>query len=104
MRYSKHRIAVITPIDTEYSGRLLEGAVSYARQHPQVGVVELHYRSDAPRQLQLPSPLGFDAALIWATRDAVWVESLLEVGLPVVAASADWPIERVPCVSFDAGV
>jgi AraC-like DNA-binding protein len=39
--------------------------------------------------------------LIWATREALWVEDLLAAGVPLVSASGDWPVERVPCVSFD---
>jgi DNA-binding LacI/PurR family transcriptional regulator len=86
----------------EYSARLLQGACQYARQHKRIRIVELPYRADEPARLCLPSPLPFDAALIWATREALWVEDLLATGMPVVSASGDWPAERVPCVSIDA--
>nr|WP_226895053.1 substrate-binding domain-containing protein [Luteolibacter marinus] len=40
--------------------------------------------------------------MIWASRDASWVEALLDRGIPLVSVSGDWPVERVPCISFDS--
>lgn len=95
------RIAAILPMEMEYSARLLEGGIDYVREHPQVVLVDLPYPVAAPQDLVLRQPYPFDAALVWATCEAAWVEDLLSAGMPVVSASSDWPPERVPCVSFD---
>jgi LacI family transcriptional regulator len=95
-------IAVAAPLDIEYSARLLKGACEYARQHQRIRIVELPYRTDEPARLALPLPLPFEAAFIWATREAAWVEELLAAGIPVVSASGDWPTARIPCVSLDS--
>lgn len=97
-----YRIAVGAPLEMEYSARLLEGAFEYCREHRAVQVIDLPYRGDAPSRLRHPARLRLDGALIWATREASWVKDLLAAGVPMVSASGDWPIDRIPCVSFDA--
>jgi LacI family transcriptional regulator len=96
-----HRIAAILPLELEQSGRLLAGAIEYAKSHRRVTLVDVPYAVDAPNALRLRPSLHFDAAMVWATREAGWVERLLQAGIPVVAASGDWPVETIPCVSFE---
>jgi LacI family transcriptional regulator len=96
------RIAAILPLELEYSGRLLAGAIEYVRANRRVTLVDIPYSVDAPADLHLRPPYGFEAAFLWATREAGWVEDLLAAGVPLVAASGDWPVDKVPCVSFDS--
>jgi DNA-binding LacI/PurR family transcriptional regulator len=95
------RIAVILPIEMEFSSRLLEGAVEYARSHRRVRLMEIPYRVDAPNSLRFDAAPPFDAAVVWATTEARWVKSLLVRSIPVIATSRDWQAEQVPCIHFD---
>lgn len=95
------RIAAIFPQELEYSSRLMKGAIDYVKKHRNVALVDLPYRVDAPNSIRLDRPLPFDAAFIWATPEARWVEDLLAASLPLVGASGDWPSEQVPYISFD---
>ncbi len=79
----------------------MKGAVDYVKKHRNVALVDLPYRVDAPNSIRLDRPLPFDAAFIWATPEARWVEDLLAASLPLVGASGDWPSEQVPYISFD---
>lgn len=101
MSRNSPRIAAVLPLEMEYSSRLLAGAIEYAKQHRRVALVDIPFPVAAPRDLKLPQPYPFDAALVWATREAVWVKDLRAAGIPVVSASSDWLEERIPCVSFD---
>jgi DNA-binding LacI/PurR family transcriptional regulator/AraC-like DNA-binding protein len=96
------RIAALLPLELEYSGRLLAGAIHYTNEHRHVSLIDIPYFVDNPNALKLRRPFGFDAALVWATSEARWVETLLAANIPVVSASGDWPSERVPRVSFDS--
>jgi DNA-binding LacI/PurR family transcriptional regulator len=96
-----HRIAAILPIESEYSARLLEGALEFAREQARIILVDVFYPIDEPNRLRLRDPLEYDAAMIWASRDAGWVEFLLERDIPVIGVSGDWPVELVPCIAFD---
>ena len=96
------RIAAILPMESEYSGRLLEGAMRYARERRGITLLDRFYSMQAPDQWSIRGKPDFDAAMIWASRDAAWVETLLEKRIPVVSVSGDWPVEQVPCVSFDS--
>jgi hypothetical protein len=79
----------------------MKGAIDYVKKHRNVALVDLPYRVDAPNSIRLDRPLPFDAAFIWATPEARWVEDLLAASLPLVGASGDWPSEQVPYISFD---
>lgn len=103
MPTTRRRIAVILPLESDHSARLLQGALRYSRGEPVVTLVDVFYPVDRPSRLRLSDPLGFDAAMIWASRDAAWVEELIDRGIPLVSVSGDWPVERVPCISFDSG-
>ncbi len=98
-----HRIAVITPLELEYSGRLLEGVVQYAHRHPHITVLDMPYAVDAPNHLRLRAPWPFDAAVVWATHEARWVEQLRAAGIPLMSCSSDLPVDQVPCTSFSSG-
>jgi LacI family transcriptional regulator len=96
------RIAAIFPQELEYSGRLLEGATAYASEHRHITLVDLAFSVDAP--WEAPFDEGkppFDAALVWATTEARWVERILSASLPVVSAGCDWPVGKIPIVAFD---
>jgi DNA-binding LacI/PurR family transcriptional regulator len=101
MAETRHKIAAILPLEMEYSGRLLEGALTYARAHRRVTLGDVAYQVDDPNGLQLKEPFAFDAAMIWATREAAWVERLLAAEVPMISASGDWPRDLIPCVAFD---
>lgn len=102
MPSNRRRIAVILPLESDHSARLLEGALRYTRDKPVVTLVDLFYPVDQPSRLKLRDPLDFDAAVIWASRDAAWVETLIQRGIPMVSVSGDWPVDRIPCISFDS--
>jgi LacI family transcriptional regulator len=95
-----HRIAVILPLELELSGRLLEGAVNYAKSRRWVNLVELPYRGNAPNSFRLSDPLPFDAALVGATRKARWMKTLIASKVPLVSASGDWSGGTVPSICF----
>jgi LacI family transcriptional regulator len=99
--HKPHTLAIILPIELEFSARLLEGAVDYAKAHRRVRLVEIPYRVDAPNSLRFDGTPSFDAALIWATTEARWVKTLLADSVPVIATSRDWLAEEVPCIHFD---
>lgn len=102
---ARYRIAAILPRDMEWSGSLLLGAMDYTRSHRSVELVDVPFSASTPARLQLGRTLRFDAALIWAIREARWVETLRAKGMPMVSASGDWPADMVPNVVFDnAGV
>ncbi len=101
MSSGSKRIAAILPREMEWGGRLLKGAMDYARRHRAVQFLDIPYSASAPAQLRLGRSLPFDAALIWANREAQWVERLIADGLPMVSASGDWPCDRVPNLVFD---
>ena len=96
------RIAVITPLELEYSARLLEGAADYSRKNPEVVLIDLPYPVDAPNALRIGARREFDGAVAWATHEARWVEGLLQRGIPLVSCSSDLPKERVPCIAFSS--
>ena len=91
---------MIVPRELEWAGQLLLGAMDYARGHRSVRCLDVPYSASAPARLRLGRPLPFDAALVWANREATWVRRLQADGVPVVAASGDWS-EELPCVVFD---
>ncbi len=98
------RIAAILPQEAEYSGRLLEGAGAYVAEHRHLRLVDLPYSVDSPASCPFgKGSLPFDAALVWATTEAVWIERLLEESIPVAAASGNWPVEQCPMVTFSGG-
>ncbi|MCB1131529.1 MAG: hypothetical protein KDN05_10400, partial [Verrucomicrobiae bacterium] len=100
MSRDRYRIAAILPREWEWGGQLLLGAMDYARGHRSVRCLDVPFSASAPARLRLGRPLPFDAALVWANRDASWVRRLLAEGVPVVAASGEWSGE-VPWVSYD---
>ena len=96
------RIAAILPQEVEYSGRLLEGAAAYVAEHRHLRLVDLPYSVDSPESGPFGrDPLPFDAALVWATTEAVWIKRLLSDSIPMVAAGGDWPANQIPIVAFD---
>lgn len=101
MNSRSRRIAVIVPRELEYSGRLLDGAIAYAEKNRSIKVTEISYPVDDPRELALPEPFQFHAALVWATPSAPWIESLLGFEIPLISASGDIALGLVPCISFD---
>lgn len=101
MASNHHRIAVILPLELELSGRLMEGAVEYAKAHRRVSLVEIPYRGDAPNSLRLEAPVPFDAALVAATRNARWMKGLLASRIPLVSACGDWADAPVSSIYFD---
>lgn len=96
-----YRIAVILPLELELSGRLMEGAVEYAKSHRRVSLVEMPYRGDAPNSLRLEAPVPFDAALVAATKKARWMKGLLASRIPLISACGDWADEPVSSIYFD---
>jgi AraC-like DNA-binding protein len=101
MPSTSHRIAVILPAELELSGRLLEGAVEYAKAHRRVSLVELPYQGNDPNALRFDAVPPFDAALVGATKRAQWMETLISRRVPLVSASGDWAEENVPSIYFD---
>lgn len=102
MPVNRQRVAIILPLELEYSSRLLEGALDYARRRRSLAVIDIPYRVDSPSDLEIPSTPDFDAALFWATREASWVGKLLTYGIPLVSASGDWPADQIPSIAFSS--
>jgi len=93
------KIAILLPIEFEYSERLLKGAMEYAREHPEITLIEMPYaRGGRP----LPEgPLEFGAALVWPYPADIWVERLLDEGVLVLSASPNWQGRGLPLIAFD---
>lgn len=90
------------PQELEYSGQLLDGVMAYAAEHRHITLVDLPYSVDEPWQAPFgEGALPFDAALVWATLKAVWVEQILSASLPVVSTGRDWPAGQVSVVAFN---
>ncbi len=93
------RIAALLPVEPEYAGRLLEGAISYAEQVPGVEILDLPYRRDkgVPPIADLPE---FEGALVWLQAQDEWFSQLMARGTLVVNTSGDRSPEEVPTVVF----
>ena len=101
-RKARKRVLVVLEEGTLYSQRLMEGALRYVDQHPEIELQEWDYpRFRVPKWLK--HPLNFDGLLLWVGADERWVDQLLQTGLPAVNTSAGWPLERLPMVSFRGG-
>lgn len=100
MTSTLRRIGIIAPREQEYSERLLEGGLAYSAEHRAIKVTELSYPVDRPGALELPDPFPFDAALIWATPEAPWIDSLLDLSIPLISASGDIAPGLIPCLAF----
>ncbi|MFN0128700.1 MAG: hypothetical protein ACKV19_18675 [Verrucomicrobiales bacterium] len=61
------RMAALLPLDLEYSGRLLAGAIQYVNKHRRLSLIDIPYFVDNPNALKLRGPIGFDGALICTT-------------------------------------
>jgi LacI family transcriptional regulator len=100
MKRSPHRIAVLLPVEPEYSNRLLEGAIRYSSEHPEVELVEMPYvrRNESP----LPEgKLAFTGALLHLNAFDTWVERLLAEDIKVVNTSGEWWERGLPSVAFN---
>lgn len=95
-----YRIAVILPVETEYSNRIMEGAISYTEEHLDIELIEIPYIRESRR----PPPMGpgdFDAALTYLSETDTWIRNLLTADIPVVNTSGDWRDRGVTIVAFD---
>lgn len=105
MRIPTYRIAILLPVEPEYSGRLLEGALEYASDNKEITLIEMPYVR-AMRSLYDPLPAGklpFDGALVWLNTFDTWVERLLSEKIVVVNASGEWFMkggEKITTVAF----
>ena len=91
---------MILPVAAEYSTRLCEGAIRYAKEHPEVELLDLGYlqRDRSPLSTRQPP---FDAGLVWLNVRDNWIQQLLRKTIPIINTSGDWPPEEVPVVAFD---
>jgi len=96
---SSIRVAVILPAESEYSARLLEGAMQYVEKHPEITLLEMGY-SVGSSPLPEHGEFGFDAALVWPYPVDHWMERLLEDDIFVISAGANWRNPNVPLIAF----
>ena len=84
-----YQITCFFPSATEYSARLLAGAMRYVDEHPEIEIRELPFREYSEN----PLPKGkwpFTGALVWSDRQDAWVEKMPARGVKVVQFSPDW--------------
>lgn len=102
MSHSSHRIAVLLPVEAEYPNRLLEGAIAYGAEHPEITLIEIPYTQSNPGASPLPAePPDFDGTMVWLNSADTWVERLRAAKIPVVNTSRDWEDRGLPMVVFN---
>lgn len=101
MSHTPYRIALILPAEPEYSNRLLEGAIAYAKKCREVELVEMPFiRLEGSSPLP-DGALDFDGALVWLNVSDTWIEHLLREGIVVANVSGEWREKKLPTVAFD---
>lgn len=103
VKVSPYRIAVILPVESEYSNRLLEGVIEYAEGRTDIELIQLPYLRSGPSPLPAP-PYPFDGALTDLSVRDRWVEELLDAEIPVVNTSGEWWDRGPVTVAFDGGM
>jgi DNA-binding LacI/PurR family transcriptional regulator/AraC-like DNA-binding protein len=94
----EYRIAAILPVESEFSSRLLDGALEYSLGNRSIKLLDRSYsRENLP---QFDGGIDFDAAITWANREDRWIQDLKAAGLPVINTSADWYRESVHSVCY----
>jgi LacI family transcriptional regulator len=101
MSQDRYRITVLLPVEPEYSHRLLEGAMAYAKEHREVELVEMSYVRNPEGGSPLPGgPLEFDGALVWLNVLDGWFQRLIDEGIVVVNTNSEWPEKKLTAVTF----
>jgi LacI family transcriptional regulator len=98
-----YRIAVILPVESEYSNRLLEGVIEYAEGRTDLALIQLPYLRSGPSPLPVP-PFPFEGALTHLSVRDRWAEELLAAEIPVVNTSGEWWDRGPVSVAFDGGL
>ncbi len=92
------RIAAILPIEAEYSERLLEGAVDYCSENRHIKLVEVSFSRNFPPTFE--SEPSFDAAMLWLNNRDRWPAELIDMKIPLINTSGDWPHEDIPSLCY----
>lgn len=91
-------IALAMPFWLEYTNLLVEGAVSYIKDFPEIRIAELPIQGE-PWALAGVRPFPYDGVLTFANLHTDrWILDLHRDGIPIVNCSADFIDQSLPCV------
>ena len=90
VKHEPKRVVMVTKGGSQYSLRLLEGALKYVELHPRIQFREMNYEHGKPPHW-LDRPLDCDGLLVWVSQSEQWAKQLLSTGVPVVNTCGSWP-------------
>jgi len=99
MQPQTRRVMVVLERGSQYSVRLLDGAIRYAARYPWIHLIEADSKSgEIPEWLDRLT--DYDGLLLWVNANEKWVPRLLRPGVPVVNMGGGWPLDLMPMVAF----
>lgn len=97
-----YKIAIILPAEPEYSSQLIEGALAYVEEHPEITLLEMPFIRKKGVSPLPDGPLEFDGALLWLNLLDVWIERMIAEDVVVVNVNNEWNDLNLPIVAFDS--